>query len=99
MKKILFIALGLLMAVTSFGQDSLTTDSTQMIQGDTVSIHNAEFSGSKLEDATKAEGDSAYIRNDFASAIQIYESRFMNHFCVKVSRPMYIIILVIAIIK
>ena len=40
MKKILFIALGLLMAVTSFGQDSLTTDSTQMIQGDTVSIHN-----------------------------------------------------------
>ena len=74
MKKILFIALGLLMAVTSFGQDSLTTDSTQMIQGDTVSSHNAEFSGSKLEDATKAEGDSAYIRNDFASAIQIYES-------------------------
>ena len=74
MKKILFIALGLLMAVTSFGQDSLTTDSTQMIQGDTVSIHNAECSGSKLEDATKAEGDSAYIRNDFASAIQIYES-------------------------
>lgn len=74
MKKILFIALGLLMAVTSFGQDSLTTDSTQMIQGDTVSIHNAEFSSSKLEDATKAEGDSAYIRNDFASAIQIYES-------------------------
>ena len=73
MKKILFIALGLLMAVTSFGQDSLITDSTQMIQGDTVSIHNAEFSGSKLEDATKAEGDSAYIRNDFASAIQIYE--------------------------
>ena len=74
MKKILFIALGLLMAVTSFGQDLLTTDSTQMIQGDTVSIRNAEFSGSKLEDATKAEGDSAYIRNDFASAIQIYES-------------------------
>lgn len=74
MKKILFIALDLLMAVTSFGQDSLITDSTQMIQGDTVSIHNAEFSGSKLEDATKAEGDSAYIRNDFASAIQIYES-------------------------
>ena len=62
------------MAVTSFGQDSLTTDSTQMIQGDTVSIHNAELCGSKLEDATKAEGDSAYIRNDFASAIQIYES-------------------------
>ena len=74
MKKILFIALGLLMAVTSFGQDSLTTDSNQMIQRDTVSIHNAEISGSKLEDATKAEGDSAYIRNDFASAIQIYES-------------------------
>ena len=29
MKKILFFTLGLLVAVTSFGQDSLVTDSTQ----------------------------------------------------------------------
>lgn len=94
MKKILFIALGLLMAVTSFGQDSLTTDSTQMIQGDTVSIHNAEFSGSKLEDATKAE-EIVHI-SEMTLRLQ---SRFMNHFCVKASRPMYTIILVIAIIK
>ena len=29
---------------------------------------------SKLEDVTKAEGDSAYMRNDYISAIQIYEA-------------------------
>lgn len=74
MKKILFFTLGLLVAVTSFGQDSLVTDSTQRMEGDSVNIRNTEFSSSKLEDATKSEGDSAYIRNDFASAIQIYES-------------------------
>lgn len=74
MKKILFFTLGLLVAVTSFGQDSLVTDSTQRMEGDSVIIRNTEFSSSKLEDATKSEGDSAYIRNDFASAIQIYES-------------------------
>lgn len=62
------------MAVISFGQDSLVTDSTQRMEGDSVIIRNTEFSSSKLEDATKSEGDSAYIRNDFASAIQIYES-------------------------
>lgn len=32
------------------------------------------FPAAKIENATKAQGDSAYIRNDFASAIQIYES-------------------------
>lgn len=74
MKKILFFTLGLLVAVISFGQDSLVTDSTQRMEGDSVNIRNTEFSSSKLEDATKSEGDSAYIRNDFASAIQIYES-------------------------
>ena len=74
MKKILIFTLGLLVAVTSFGQDSLVTDSTQRMEGDSVNIRNTEFSSSKLEDATKSEGDSAYIRNDFASAIQIYES-------------------------
>lgn len=74
MKKILFFTLGLLVAVISFGQDSLVTDSTQRMEGDSVIIRNTEFSSSKLEDATKSEGDSAYIRNDFASAIQIYES-------------------------
>lgn len=74
MIKTLFFAFGLLVAVSSFGQDSLITDSTQTIQEDSIRNHDAEFSDSKLEDVTKAEGDSAYIRNDFVSAIQIYES-------------------------
>lgn len=74
MIKTLFFAFGLLVAVSSFGQDSLITDSTQTIQEDSIRNHDAEFSDSKLEDITKAEGDSAYIRNDFVSAIQIYES-------------------------
>ena len=36
---------------------------------------DSEFSAAKqVSNATKAEGDSAYMRNDYASAIQIYEN-------------------------
>ena len=31
-----------------------------------------------MEDVTKAEGDSAYIKDDYATAIQIYESLLKN---------------------
>ena len=31
-----------------------------------------------MEDATKAEGDSAYIKDDYTTAIQIYESLLKN---------------------
>lgn len=36
---------------------------------------HTEFSATKsVDNVTKAQGDSAYMRNDYASAIQIYES-------------------------
>lgn len=65
MKKILFFIL-LSVSVTCFGQDSLGIDS---IQAGTTTFSNAQ-----MKDATKAEGDSAYIKEDYASAIQIYET-------------------------
>lgn len=72
MKKILFLTLSLLVSVVVFGQDFLAGDSTQM-HTDSIGSHT-ESSNAKLGDATKLEGDSAYIRNDYASAIQIYEA-------------------------
>ena len=45
------------------------------------SIHagsHTTFSSNTLEDATKAEGDSAYIKEDYAAAIQIYEALLKN---------------------
>lgn len=79
MKRILFITLGLLLAITSFGQDSLAIDSVQLsgTRADGSGSHT-DFSTAEFEDATKAEGDSAYIKNDFVSAIQIYEALLQN---------------------
>lgn len=73
MKKILFFTL-LWVSITCFGQDSLTIDSTN-IATDSIS-HNAHttFSNAELKDASKVEGDSAYIKEDYAAAIQIYEA-------------------------
>lgn len=70
MKKILFFAFGLLISIASFGQDGLAKDSLQVMEGDSIG-DDSQFS--KLEDVTKAEGDSAYMRDDYASAIQVYE--------------------------
>ncbi len=67
MKKILFFTLSLLISVAGMGQDSLSTDS--------VSVNDASLF--RMEDAgtgTKAEADSAYMKNDYTAAIQIYES-------------------------
>lgn len=73
MKKILFFTLSLLLAVNSFAQDSTAVDTLQSTN-DSIPAY-AEFSAAKQQgNVTKAEGDSAYIRNDFASAIQIYEN-------------------------
>lgn len=73
MKKILFFALSLLLSVSTFAQDSTVVDTLQSTN-DSIPAH-AEFSAAKQQgNVTKAEGDSAYIRNDFASAIQIYEN-------------------------
>lgn len=71
MKKILFFAFGLLISIASFGQDGLAKDSLQVMEGDSIG-DDSQFS--KLEDVTKAEGDSAYMRDDYASAIQVYEA-------------------------
>lgn len=71
MKKILFFTLSLVMSISSFAQDS--TDTLQVDSMDAVP--QAEFSAAKQQgNVTKAEGDSAYMRNDYASAIQIYEN-------------------------
>ena len=73
MKKILFFAFGVWISIVSFGQGQAVKDSLQAIVGDSIGDSLQQISSS-LEDATKAEGDSAYMKNDYASAIQIYEA-------------------------
>lgn len=73
MKKILFFAFGVWISIVSFGQGQAVKDSLQAIEGDSIGNSLQQISSS-LEDATKAEGDSAYMKNDYASAIQIYEA-------------------------
>ncbi|WP_281695372.1 tetratricopeptide repeat protein [Bacteroides clarus] len=76
MKKIISLTLSLLMVLVVWGQDVATED-TLTVAKDSVSIgSHTEFAATKLSDdnVTKAQGDSAYMRNDYASAIQIYES-------------------------
>lgn len=73
MKRILYFTLILLMAFNyALAQDSITVDTLQTAND---SVPHAEFSAAKQQsNVTKAEGDSAYMRNDYASAIQIYEN-------------------------
>lgn len=76
MKKIISLTLSFLMVLVVWGQDVATED-TLAVAKDSVSIgSHTEFAATKLSDdnVTKAQGDSAYMRNDHASAIQIYES-------------------------
>ena len=77
MKKILFFIL-LSMSLTCFAQDSLNIDSKQTNGADSIHALHTTFSSNTLEDATKAEGDSAYIKEDYAAAIQIYEALLKN---------------------
>lgn len=67
MKKILFFIL-LSMSLTCFAQDSLNIDSKQTNGVDSVHASHTTFSSNTLADATKAEGDSAYIKEDYAAA-------------------------------
>lgn len=73
MKKIWVLTIILMASVTLFGQDAVLNDSVSL---DSLTKSDASaFSAAKqIVNATKAEGDSAYIKNDFVSAIQIYES-------------------------
>ena len=58
------------MSLTCFGQDSLSIDTRQTNGVDSIHASHTTFSSNTLEDATKAEGDSAYIKEDYAAAIQ-----------------------------
>lgn len=69
MKKIIFLVVTILCSFNLSAQDSLATDSVQPSRAT-----RQNFSAVKIANATKAQGDSAYIRNDFTSAIQVYES-------------------------
>ncbi|MDD3037638.1 tetratricopeptide repeat protein [Bacteroides sp.] len=75
MKKILFFTL-LSISIACFGQDSLFTDSVQTVEID--SIHSSAFSNAQVGDVTKAEGDSAYIKNNYALSTLIYEHLLKN---------------------
>ncbi len=66
------------MSVTCFGQGTQSIDSIQITEADSIHAGSHTFSDTKLEDVTKAEGDSAYIKDDYATAIQIYESLLKN---------------------
>lgn len=73
MKKIFGIIFSLFIVVSVYGQDSSGMDSIQNAK-DSVQIgSHTEFSTSEIE-VSKQEGDSAYVKNDFTSAIQIYEA-------------------------
>lgn len=71
MNKIFLLMLSATMALAAYGQSDVDT-----LQTDSASTGSyAEFSAARQEgNVTKAEGDSAYMRNDYAAAIQIYES-------------------------
>ena len=73
MKKVISLAFGLLIGLAVWAQGTADTSASAK---DSVSIgSHTEFSATKsVDNVTKAQGDSAYMRNDYASAIQIYES-------------------------
>ena len=77
MKKIVFFTLALMVSFLAYGQG----DTLQNAAGgaDSIAHTHAEFSASKqMSNGTKAEGDSAYMRTDFAAAIEIYEALLQN---------------------
>lgn len=73
MKKIALFTFSLWISIISLGQNLLSEkDAAYMAKTDSISVPK-EFLNADGE-VTKSEGDSAYIKNDFLSAIQIYES-------------------------
>lgn len=61
------------MSVTCFGQGTQSIDSIQTTEADSIHAGSHTFSDTKLEDVTKAEGDSAYIK-----MIMQLLSKYMN---------------------
>lgn len=79
MKKILVFTLSLVMALSLYSQNSTNIDTLQAANDTMSAGSQTEFSAARQEsNVTKAEGDSAYMRNDYASAIQIYENLLKN---------------------
>lgn len=74
MRKSILITCGLLMALFSWAQTD--TDSLQTTSNDTIqTAAQPSFAATHLSaSVTKAEGDSAYVKNDFRTAIQVYET-------------------------
>lgn len=71
MKKIFLIISMALMSSLSWGQDQ----HIDTMQSDSISTISENFASFKQSGSiTKEAGDSAYLRNDFRTAIQIYES-------------------------
>lgn len=77
MKKIVFFTLTLMVSFLAYGQGDTLHNTT--VEADSIAHTRAEFSASKqMSNVTKAEGDSAYMRDDFAAAIEIYETLLQN---------------------
>lgn len=76
MKKLWILTLMLIVSSIIYAQDVILNDSiVPQADSDTLTADASAFSAAKqMVNVTKVEGDSAYINNDFASAIQIYES-------------------------
>lgn len=69
MKKILFIIFNVIFCIMAVAQtDSLTTDTQSEVKDGSKTL--AALDGSNL---TKGKADSAYMNNDYVSAIQYYE--------------------------
>lgn len=73
MKKIYFILIFLIGFITVNAQNDL--DSVQVAPAE---MPQADAVQHPVTQATKAEADSAYIRNDFAAAVELYESILKN---------------------
>lgn len=74
MKRSIFFTYCLLVTLFSWGQVDADTLQPQAVN-DTIQEMQPGFTASQtITNVTKAEGDSAYIKNDFRTAIQIYET-------------------------
>ena len=59
------------MSVTCIGQGTQSIESIQITEADSSHAGSHTFSDTKMESVTKAEGDSAYIKAEYATATQI----------------------------
>lgn len=68
MKRILLSIYSVLICISLLAQDSLIAD--KQLSADSISTQKL----SEVESLSKSDADSAYIKNDYATAIQIYEN-------------------------